>query len=101
MTTKRTDKVLKDVIEILYKDLNPSKVILFGSRAKLCNDTRADFDLAVDVKRPEISEERKMNEKIEKVKGLYKVDVVYIPMVDKDFREIINKTGKVVYERGT
>lgn len=99
MINKRVDEILTGIVEILKKYLNPSKIILFGSRAKTCNDAYADFDFAIDVKRPPISKERKINEEIEKIRGLYKVDIVYMPTVDKDFREIIFKTGKVLYER--
>lgn len=99
MTAERTEEILNGIVGILKKHLEPSKIILFGSRAKICNDAHADFDFAVDVKRPAISEERKMNEDIEKIRGLYKVDIVYMPLVDKDFRGIIIKTGKVLYER--
>lgn len=99
MINKRASEILTGTVEILKKHLNPSKIILFGSRAKTHNDTHADFDFAIDVKRPPISKERKISEEIETIRGLYKVDIVYIPTVDKDFREIILKTGKILYER--
>lgn len=96
---KRSDEILKETIEIFKRYLNPSRVILFGSKAKEHNDTHSDFDLAIDAERPHISKERRMNEEIEKISGLYKVDVIYLPSLDEDFRKIIIKTGKVIYER--
>lgn len=96
---ERQNEILKETVEILTRYLNPSRIILFGSKAKGYNETHSDFDLAVDVKRPHISKERGMNEDIEKISGLYKIDVIYMPSVDEDFKKIVIKTGKVIYER--
>ena len=96
----REKDILEGVIEILKRHLNPPKIILFGSRAKANNSEHADFDFAVEVKRPNISVQRKIAEKIEEISGLYKVDVVYMLSVDNGFREIIKKTGRVLYGRG-
>ena len=92
---------MKGTIEILKKYLNPSKIILFGSRAKAENAEHADFDFAVDCKKPQISLQRKINEEIEKINGLYKVDIIYMLSVEKKFKNIVLHTGKVIYERGT
>ncbi len=96
----REKEILESVIGVLKRELNPPRIILFGSRAKGNNGERADFDFAVEVKRPNISVQRKIAEEIEKISGLYKVDVVYMLSVDDEFREIIEKTGRVVYGRG-
>lgn len=95
----RETKILIKSVEILKKKLKPAKVILFGSRAKSAKSSHADFDFAVDCKKPGISMQREINEEIEGISGLYKVDIVYMPSVDKEFKDIIIKTGKVVYER--
>jgi len=96
---KRELEILNKVIGIFKEDLNPSKIILFGSRGKGNNNQSADFDLAIDCPKPQISVQRKINEEIEKVSGLYQVDLVYLMSVDEEFKRIILKTGKVVYER--
>jgi predicted nucleotidyltransferase len=95
----REAEVLKESITVLKKHLNPSKIILFGSRAKDNSDKNADFDLAVDCPKPEISVQRKIDEDIEGISGLYKIDIVYMPSIDEEFKDIVLKTGKVVYER--
>ncbi|UCB57672.1 MAG: nucleotidyltransferase domain-containing protein [Candidatus Omnitrophota bacterium] len=95
----REKEILNKVVAILKKELNPAKIILFGSRAKGINDNAADFDLAVDCKRPDVSQERRINEEIEKISGLYKVDIAYLKSVDAEFKKNVLKTGKVVYER--
>jgi len=43
--------------------------------------------------------ERKIKEEIEEIAGLYKVDLVFLNAVDKSFKDIILKTGRVVYGR--
>ena len=96
---KREKEILEGSVEVLRKYLNPSKIILFGSRAKGNKDRHADFDFAVDSKRPHISVQRKIREDIERTSGLYKVDIVYMLSVDEEFKDIIVKTGQVIYER--
>lgn len=99
--TEREKIVLDKIINLLKKYLACERIILFGSRAKGKFSQNADFDLAVDKKRIDIRIERKMKEKIEEIAGLYKYDIVFMDSVDKDFRNIILKTGKIVYERGS
>ena len=97
--TERENEILREVVKILKTELKPSRIILFGSRAKGKSRKSSDFDLAVDRKRPSFNLERKIEERIEAMSGLYGVDVVYLNSVDKDFREIVLETGKVVYEK--
>lgn len=96
---KREQEITEHVIEILKKYLDPKQIILFGSRAKKNNTENADFDFAVEADKPDITLQRKINTAIEKVSGLYSVDIVFLPSVDKAFRNIIIKTGQVLYER--
>ncbi|OGX11179.1 MAG: hypothetical protein A2351_02920 [Omnitrophica bacterium RIFOXYB12_FULL_50_7] len=97
--TERENEILQGVIKILKKDLAPRRIILFGSRAKGKFQKGSDFDFAVDLKKPDFNIERKIKEKIEAISGLYGVDVVYLKSVDEGFRKIVQKTGKVIYER--
>lgn len=96
----RQEKIIEETILILKRFLNPSKIIIFGSRAKEKDKKCSDFDFALSCPKPCLSVERKINEAIEKVSGLYKVDIVYLDSIDDEFKKIILKTGKVVYERG-
>lgn len=99
-TKKREDEILKNVINILRNHINPPRIILFGSRAEKELRKKADFDIAVDEEMLNIRKLRILKDEIEKVTGLYKVDIVFLKSVDEDFRDIILKTGKVIYERG-
>lgn len=96
---KRHKEIIAGVTSILKKILSPSKILLFGSRVKENNCKHADFDFAVNSARPSVSLQRSINEEIETIAGLYKVDIVYLKSVDKEFKNIILKTGRVVYER--
>ncbi|MEW6007218.1 MAG: nucleotidyltransferase domain-containing protein [bacterium] len=95
----REVEILSKVAEILKKYFKPEKIILFGSKAKSDFAKNSDFDLAIDKERPNIRTRRKLKEEIEEISGLYKVDVVYLNSVASSFKEIIMKTGRIIYER--
>ncbi|MFH1797896.1 MAG: nucleotidyltransferase domain-containing protein [Candidatus Omnitrophota bacterium] len=97
----REDEIIRGVVDILKRILDPSKIFLFGSRVKGTGNKHADFDFAVDCSRPRVDVEREISEKIEEVSGLYKVDIVYLGSVDEGFKKIVLKTGRIMYERGT
>ena len=79
--------------------MSPSRILLFGSRAKGTYFKGSDFDIAVDGRRPDAGLEMKISEAMEAMSGFYKVDVVYLEDVDKEFKEIILETGKVLYDK--
>ena len=95
---KRESKIIKSAVEIFKRYLSPKKIFFFGSRVKKENKGKSDFDFAIDCKPPNISIQRRIKDDIEKISGLYKIDIVYLPEVDPDFRKIIISTGKVIYE---
>src|SRR5713226_7661324 len=97
--TTRESEILQTVIQILRKELNPSRIYLFGSRASGRQRSGSDFDLAIDGPKPALEIEREIKETVNESVGLYKVDIVYLPNVDPDFREMIFQTGKVIYEK--
>ncbi|MEO8210479.1 MAG: nucleotidyltransferase domain-containing protein [bacterium] len=97
--TARENEILNNTIDIIIQDLNPQKIIMFGSRAKGKSKNNSDFDLAVDIKRPDVRTRRIVEEKIYNEAGLYSVDLIYLNSVEKNFRDLVLKTGRVVYER--
>ncbi len=99
--TKRETEILNKIKNILNKYLKPNILILFGSRARQEYSGNADFDIALDSQKVDIRLQRKIMEDIEEVAGLYKVDIVYLNSTDKVFRDIILKTGRIIYERST
>ena len=95
----RENEIIEAVKKIIVSHFDPKRIILFGSRAKGCNDSHADFDFAVDCQKPDIAGERKIKEDIDPAVGLYSVHIVFLPAVDVSFKEIILETGKVIYEK--
>ncbi|MFH1727310.1 MAG: nucleotidyltransferase domain-containing protein [Pseudomonadota bacterium] len=93
------DNLIKNIVSILTSNLDTSKIYLFGSRAKNKNDSNADFDFAIEALEPELSLLRYIRGEIDKIAGLYKVDLVFLENCDEDFKKIIKESGKVVYER--
>jgi predicted nucleotidyltransferase len=79
--------------------MNPERLILFGSRGKGISFPNSDYDIAVDTQRIEFRKKRILKDKIEDILGLHKLDLVFLNEVEKKFKEIILKTGKVIYER--
>ena len=94
-----TDKKIKSIVKILIENLHPYKLILFGSRGKGKASFNSDYDIAVESKQISLSEKRELREKIDEVIGLHKIDLVFLKEVDGDFRSLIKKTGKVIYEK--
>jgi predicted nucleotidyltransferase len=95
----RESEVLEKAVAILKSELDPKRILLFGSRAEGRHVPASDFDLAVDVMKPADGRAYQIREAINDVIGLYKADIVYLPNADAGFRDLILTTGKVVYER--
>ncbi len=99
IVSSREKEILEGVTQILIRYLTPQKIILFGSRGKGKSHKGSDFDFAVNENRPPTREERVIFEEIDQIAGLYDVDIVYLKQVDPVFKELIIKTGKVIYAR--
>ena len=87
------DKLKKEILEILgkYLDLSKYKVFFFGSRVRGNSDERADIDIGVEG--PEIPAYAKLEieEELENLPILYKIDFV-------DFNNVSDKFKKVAKE---
>jgi predicted nucleotidyltransferase len=92
------DKRLNNIVKILVKEINPAKLILFGSRGKDNAEFNSDYDIAIDSEIISISKKRELKEEIENIIGLYKIDLIFLKEIDSDFKKIILKTGKIIYE---
>ncbi len=96
--TARENEVLQTALTILQREMDPPRIILYGSRAEGSQTPGSDFDLAVDAPKPP-DRAYGILEAVNDSVGLYTVDIVYLPNVEPEFRSLILKTGKVVYER--
>jgi uncharacterized protein len=97
--TERETGILRDAVKVLREELRPRRIVLFGSRAKGTARKGSDFDLAMDCQAPRFAEAHRIREKLSEKSGLYHIDLVFLPSVSRDFRDLILKTGKVVYAR--
>jgi predicted nucleotidyltransferase len=93
------DTRLNNILNIIIDEYNPTKIILFGSRGKGINLPSSDYDLAVETKKTDFRQKRIVKERIERIIGLHKIDLVFLNEVDKKFRKIILHTGKIIYEQ--
>jgi predicted nucleotidyltransferase len=100
-TKEREKEILDGIKRVLLEELNPGRILLFGSRAK--KETKrtqnSDFDIAVSGKMPEISKFSRIKDRIESVAGLYKVDIVFLDSVDSGFRDVLLEESRVIYEQ--
>jgi len=93
--------LLENIRAIVIKELHPGKILLFGSRLKDASErnTNSDFDIAIDGKMPAAEKLAEVKDKIESVAGLYRVDLVFLESVDRDFKDIVLEEGRVIYEQ--
>lgn len=96
---KREEEILSKIVSLLKEDLKPRRILLFGSRARGKYNPGSDFDIALDGKKVDVREMRELKEKLEEITGLYKVDIIFLESVDKEFKDIILRRGKILYER--
>jgi len=102
MATKKekAEKILAKLIELLKEELDPEKIILFGSRVKGKSAPYSDIDLAIaGSTRPSLRSLRKLKEKIEAISWPFFVDLIFLEEVDEEFKKLVIKTGRIVYEK--
>ncbi len=97
---KSVDERLSAIVHYLIETIGPKRIFLFGSRAKGVSRMGSDIDLAVEGGR-ELSfrEERKLTEALDRLAGIYSVDLVLMERVDHAFRKMIEETGQILYEQ--
>jgi predicted nucleotidyltransferase len=95
----REQEIINSIVNILVKFLNPSAIYLFGSRASNTAAKHSDFDFALDCNKPNPTLRRQIEEEINKVAGLYKVDIVYLLDTEEDFRQMVYKNGRLIHGR--
>ncbi len=72
MQKEKAEIVLNKVVEVLKKELNPEKIILFGSRAKEKSAPYSDIDLAIEgAPVLNLRELRRLKEKVEAISWLF------------------------------
>ena len=92
------DERLNEIRDVLVRELHPAKLLLFGSRSKGSFSFNSDYDIAIESKKLSLKEKEILREKLESVAGLHNIDLVFLKEVDPGFKEIIEDTGRVIYE---
>lgn len=81
-----------------FEDIN--RVILFGSRAKGNYKLGSDIDLALIGENLNQKSVFRLQDKIEELNLIYKIDLVLVNQIDnKELLEHINRVGIVIYNK--
>jgi len=94
----KTQELINTIINIVREHLHPKRIILFGSRAKGKEKEYSDFDIAVEGVEMDIRKERLLKEALDEKMGIYTVEVIDLDKVDEGFKQLVLKTGRVIYE---
>lgn len=99
LESEKTRHLINEITDVIRTYLNPNKIFLFGSRAIGRGKQYSDFDIAVEGAEMDIRKERLIKEALDQKLGIFSVDLIDLDHVDADFRELVLKTGKVLYEQ--
>ncbi len=94
-------RLLKEIVRTIKDFLDPDRILLFGSRAKGIADKYSDFDIAIEGAGMDIRTERKIKELLDDKLKAYTVEIINLDKVDPAFKEMVLKTGRILYERGS
>ena len=89
-----SEKLIKEIIKIVGKhlDISKYKVFLFGSRVTDKGDERSDIDIGIEGPEPVLPKTMlEIEEEIEKLPVLYKIEIVDFQRVPLKFREVARK----------
>jgi predicted nucleotidyltransferase len=94
------EEKLERIVKIIIRTVNPDRIILFGSRAKGDHRKGSDIDIAVDGGRDLTHRERrKLKEELDKVAGIYTLDLIFLNEVQEEFKKLIEKTGVILWKK--
>lgn len=93
------EQMIKQTIIEFVADLKGYKIVLFGSRASGSANQRSDFDIGVigDKTLP-LETFSAIQDALEQLPTLYKIDWVDLMKVDRDFLKLAFENTKVIYE---
>jgi predicted nucleotidyltransferase len=93
------EKLKEDILKILSKhlDLSKYKVFFFGSRVKGNSDERSDIDLTVEGPKIPSHIKLEIQEELENLPTLYKIDFVDFNEVDDDFKKVAKQFVEYLY----
>ena len=92
-------KQISKIIRVLRDSVNPSRIYLFGSRAAGKSKEYSDFDIAIEGNTETFRELRRAKEKLDEALGVYSCDLIELGKVSPNFKDLIRRNGKIIYER--
>jgi len=92
------EKNIAEIINTITKLVQPDQIILFGSRTRGVGHRYADYDIALVGVDLDHRTERRLREALDERLGIFTVDLIDMSKVDPEFREIIVRSGVVIYE---
>lgn len=84
-------KLKKEILDIVgrHLDLSDYKVFFFGSRVEGKGDERSDVDIGIEGKKPvPAGALLDIQEEVENLPTLYKIEIVDFAKVDEKFKEV-------------
>jgi len=89
---------IQNYLQQVVKDLHPTQIILFGSRARGDHRPNSDFDIAVKGVTDSAQWAHAKAALEEKNLTLYPIDLVILESLGNDYHLNIKAEGKVLYE---
>jgi predicted nucleotidyltransferase len=89
-----SDTLLKSIVEVIVRRVHPSRILLFGSRARGNYTSTSDIDIAVDCGEDDFH----VQVIEEEIRTLLKLDILHLHKANKRLQEEIAAAGIVLYE---
>ncbi len=95
----KRDPVLRRIVEVIVREIDPDKIILFGSRARGDYKEDSDYDILVLKEGVRAEERRKIEMKIER---MFLKEGIFVPtdVIVQDshrYKSLKKRVGKVYY----
>ena len=93
------EKLKREIASIIFKQLDAvaHRLFFFGSRVNGTNNERSDIDVDIEGHRRITSEKfLAIQEEIENIPTLYKIDVIDFQRITSEFREIASKHIEII-----
>jgi len=87
--------IVREVVKIILKYAKPTRIYLYGSQLEDDATKASDIDIAYDDGK--FKENYKIEEEIEKIQTLVKIDVKNIAFADDRFKNRVKATGRVLF----
>ena len=94
----KSEKNIAEIVRTITEWVQPKQIILFGSRTHGTAHRYSDYDIALTGVDMDHRTERRLKHALDDRLGIFTVDLVNIDKVDPEFRDIIVRSGVIVYE---